>query len=200
MAYENEKIINAIIYIAKIHLILAKKPAYQTYIYKYVALIDFAKLKEFGKPMFDLNYVALKNGPVPIELYDNRENLLTNQSFLSKVVLKKNDDDGHIYYEPTSEADLDFFSNYEIELIEKILEKYAHPGMGINELCDATHNEILAWKKSWNRRNCASRIPIDPLYTFKGIRKKSYEQLTPEEEVAITHYSIKKKVGMFLEN
>lgn len=97
-AYKKERLENAIAYIIKIHTQLTGRRVSQTYIYKYLALIDFKAFEESGKPVFDLDYVAMKKGPVPTELYDRRDEIVDNESF-SEVIRLVSDADGNYWYE-----------------------------------------------------------------------------------------------------
>lgn len=44
----------------------------QMWIYKLLALLDFRMLMATGRPCLGMQYLAVENGPVPQELYDNR--------------------------------------------------------------------------------------------------------------------------------
>jgi hypothetical protein len=190
LAYEKERLENALAYIAIIHKKLTNKPAYQTYIYKYLALIDFTEVKETGRTMFDLDYIALTNGPVPRVLYDNREENLRNQPFRDTVVLKKTSEQ-QIIYEPVAEPNLEFFSDHELDLIESTLEKYASRDITCDKICEITHRQIPAWRKAWNRRNTSQRVPINPLDSFPDVLEKDINARTPIEEAAVQHFMIK---------
>jgi len=67
--YQKERIENAICFFASEHQKRSEKPAFQTFIYKYLAMLDFLSIEETGQPVLGLNYVALKRGPVPEEIY-----------------------------------------------------------------------------------------------------------------------------------
>lgn len=186
VVHEEERKINALAYIAIIHNSLTKKPAFQTYMYKYAALIDFASIKECGRPVFNFDYLALRNGPVPRQLYDNKEEYLRTQPFKEKIRLKR--DDNRIIYEPTGEPDLDYFSDYEIDLIETVVETHAKKYITTADICNSTHKEILAWRQAWETRNKKERVLINPLDTFPGVLSKEALDRTPVEEVAVRFF------------
>ena len=192
MAYEQERLIHAIDYIALIHKKAAKKWATQTYIYKYLALIDFTSLKETGRPVFDLAYEALKMGPVPVELFEKRELLVKTDPYKNLFHIVK-EENGTINYKPVADPDLDYFSDYEINLIETTVERFAHPGIRISVLEEATHRQIRAWRVAWENRGGSGKVAMNPLETFPGIARKNPETLTPEQEVAIAHYVKKQR-------
>jgi hypothetical protein len=58
--YKNEKIQNAIAFFAKEHCKKVRKPLYQTYLYKYLAFLDFISLREVGRPALELIYKAME--------------------------------------------------------------------------------------------------------------------------------------------
>jgi len=186
VVYEKERKTNALAYIAIIHNSLTQQPAYQTSIYKYIALIDFAAIQECGRPVFNFDYLALRNGPVPKQLHDNEEEYLKTQPFKEKVLLKK--DGNGIVYEPTGEPELEYLSDYEIELVETIVEKHATKHITQVETCEAPHKEILAWQKAWATREERDSVPIDPLETFPGILSKNALDRTPIEEAAVWYF------------
>lgn len=192
VAYKREKLENALSYIIRIHNVLAKKEATQTYIYKYMALIDFKAIEETGKPVFDFDYVALKNGPVPAGLYDIRENIVDEDDFFEAIKVEMSDE-GNYIYKQKKEPDLDYLSVYEIELIESVVETYANENVKTKDLIAATHKNIKAWINAWEHRDGVERIGIDPLDTFDNIKNKNLKDLTQAEEIALYFYALKRK-------
>ena len=96
--YRNEKIQNAIAFFAKEHCKKARKPLYQTYLYKYLGFFDFLSLRETGRPAIGLVYKAMKRGPVPIEIYQDKKD--------TTLYKFKKDKDAELSIQPT----LKFFS------------------------------------------------------------------------------------------
>lgn len=177
---------------AKIHKQLTGRNVAQTYIYKYLALIDFKALEETGKPVFDIDYVALRNGPVPSKLYDDRDEIVNDDGF-SDVIKLVSDKDGNYWYESKREPDLDYLSDYEIELIESTVEEFAKKGDALTteDVIDATHKRIRAWQRAWENKGDIGRVSINPLHTFGDLLQKRQEDLTPTEEVALLYEAIK---------
>ena len=192
IAYKREKLENALSYIIKIHETLAKKEATQTYIYKYMALVDFKSLEETGRPVFDFDYIALKKGPVPAKLYDFRENIVDDEDFFDVIKLKMTDE-GNFVYKNKKEPDLDYLSDYEINLIETTVESYANEKVKTQHLIDATHEKIKAWDTAWEHRDGVDRVIIDPLDTFEDIKTKEQEELSPTEEIALFYHALRRK-------
>jgi len=144
--YQSEKIENAICFFAKEHQKKARKPLYQTFLYKYLAFLDFLSLREVGKPALGLRYRAMEKGPVPVEIYDKRESYSTP---LFKFV---KDQDNRIVIRPKGDPDLDYFSPFEIKLMCRIIEIYAKSYVPTRLVSDASHQEIAAWRKAWERK------------------------------------------------
>lgn len=144
--YQKEKTENAICFFAKEHQKKARKPLYQTFLYKYLAFLDFTSLKETGEPALGLRYRAMERGPVPIDIYDKRE---TYSSPLAKFV---KDERGGIMVIARKEPDLDYFSPYEIELMSRLIEIYARSYIPTKLVSDASHQEIAAWKNTWQTK------------------------------------------------
>ena len=144
--YQSEKIENAICFFAKEHQKKARKPLYQTFLYKYLAFLDFVSLREIGKPSLGLRYLAMEKGPVPIEIYDKRD---TYSTPLFKFV---KDQDNRIVIRPKGEPNLDYFSPFEIKIMERIIEIYAKSYVPTRLVSDASHQEIAAWRKTWARK------------------------------------------------
>ena len=184
---------NAIAYMVKIQTQLTGRGVSQTYIYKYLALIDFKALEESGKPVFDLDYVAMTKGPVPSELYDNRDEIVDNENFFDAIKLVS-DSDGNYWFECKQEPNLDYLSDYEIELIESTVGEFASKGKRLtsNDVVDATHVRIKAWQRAWENRGDSGRVTMNPLHTFDNLLQKKEEDLSPVEETALYYEAVKK--------
>ena len=181
IAYKKERLDNAIAFFAKRHRELAKGQAFKTYIFKYIALFDFTVLRETGIPAFDIPYAALKNGPIPADLYDNID-IVESDRFEVEGTM----DDRHVFSE-TTDPDLDYFSDWEIDLLESIATRYMRPGMTTKVVIDATHDEIRAWQVAWESRADRGRVPMQYDDEFDSIIEKDDDALTPQEEAFIIH-------------
>jgi len=143
-AYKKERLENAIAYMVKIQTQFTGRGVSQTYMYTYLALVDFRALKESGKPVFDLDYVAMTKGPVPSELYDSRDKMVDDENYFDVIKLES-DLDGNYWFVGKQEPDLDYLSDYEIELIESTVEEFARKKQLTSEdVVDATHTRIKA--------------------------------------------------------
>lgn len=184
--YQKEKIENAILFFAKEHHKKTKKYLYQTFLYKYLAFLDFTGLKDTGKPVLGLTYLAFERGPVPKEIYDKRRNyettlfkFLDSGSEMIQIIPQKN-----------VKPDLDFFSPYEIDLMNKLIEIYSSSYVDSNMISDCSHKEILAWRITYSKNKNSE---INYSLTFKDdIYGKEQETLTVQEENFKTYEAIAK--------
>ena len=184
VAYQQQKIENTICYLAQEHVKRARKPAYQTYVYKYLALFDFRVLERTGKPALDWEYEAYERGPVPKRLYDSRHGHSTNCYDL------KPEGENSIIVVAKKRPDMRYFSIQEMEVLNEILEEWAHPWVTTDDLNEASHS-ILAWQKAWQRRGTMSKAPMSYDDNFEGLQEKTADQLSPEEETYLTFRALK---------
>src|SRR4030043_97032 len=109
IAYREEKIKNAICYFATEHAKRTKKPLHQTFLYKYLAFLDFESLSDTGHPVLGLKYKAMERGPVPTEIYSKRKGLMT-ECFEFKEL-----EDNKFIIMAKGHPNLEYFSSYEIK-------------------------------------------------------------------------------------
>ncbi|MGO9137096.1 MAG: type II toxin-antitoxin system antitoxin SocA domain-containing protein [Syntrophales bacterium] len=174
--YQKEKIENAILFFANEQAKSARKPLYQTYLFKYLAFLDFECLKETGRPSLGLTYKALKKGPVPIDLYNQN---ITFESFEYVT------DELGKFIKPKKKPDMNFFSKLELKIMNRLVEIYAQNYIMSKHISDASHEAILAWKRTW--RSDPNGI-IDYSLNFDGnVLKKSHDKLTYQEENYLLH-------------
>ena len=174
IAYQKEKIENAITFFAARHKKATRKPLSQTFLYKYLAFLDFTSLEETGRPALGLRYKAMERGPVPIEIYSKREDLKTPVFEFRKV------GETQFVVMPKQDPNLDYFSRYEIDLMDRLIEIYADVFVRAGDISEASHQEIKAWKKAWDKQ---PNSIIDYELTFNnGFLFKQEDQLTLAEE------------------
>jgi len=142
------KLYNAINYIAKAYRKKTSMYIPQMILYKILAWIDVESVKKIGVPVFDLNYIAMERGPVPKELYKNRENLKEDLFLL----FKGNVINGNITYRIKAEgkADLDYFSDFELDVIDNTIDIFAEKDISTKIASESSH-EITSWRKAWKR-------------------------------------------------
>jgi len=183
--HREQKIENAITYFAsEFHNRKGYYPR-QTWIYKFLALLDFRTLKKTGIPCLGLEYDAMKYGPVPSRLYDDRPGLETDKF---RFVTTR---DRGCRVEAKEYPDLDFFSDEELGVMDEILSVYTQSNSDLDTLINDAHNEIKAWDKAWALavRFGRGRMPVEYADEFGNLSEKKEKDLTPEEE-RFLHYRL----------
>jgi len=182
--FQKEKIENAISYFAAEHKKRTHQALSQTALYKYLAFFDFGILKKTGSPALGLKYLAMDNGPVPIDIYKKRDNYKTELFEFRKV------DNNKYIIISMRKADLDFFSELEIEELQRLIEIYANCFVDVSIMSDASHQEIRAWAIAYKKRK---NSPIDYKDTFEDIDNKDSGRLSCAEEKYLLSKIIKKE-------
>jgi uncharacterized phage-associated protein len=181
--YRKEKLENAICFFALNHRLLSGKPLTQTYLYKYLAFLDFRTVRETGIPALDLEYRAMERGPVPHKLYNERHDKKTE----SYEFIKQ--EKGIVIIEPKANPNLDYFSDIEKEIMVALVRKYAKKYSTTDEICEDSHKQILAWQRTYSQQK--NKI-IDYKLMFRDdILSKKEEDLTPAEESYLTFIAFK---------
>ncbi len=173
VVYQRERIENAICFFAYEHHKKTKKYLYQTYIYKYLSFFEFDVLKKTGEAPLGLEFIAMERGPVPAQIYNKRNMINSNLYSFDKQ------NNGSIIVKAIKEPDLDYFSDYEIKEMHKLIKIYAKEYVNSNTMSYATHKKIRAWIKAWNRNPNSKILKSD---TFDNLFSKGEDRLSPEEE------------------
>lgn len=185
IAYREEKIKNGICYFAYEYRKRTNKNIPQTILYKMLAFLDFRALENTGKPALELEYMAMKNGPVPIKIYENRKIPYETECFKFIQTGPQN-----FNIESKKEPNLDYFSGYEIEIMKKIISKYGNSNVSQKELskqiCEDSHTDIKAWKIAWEKKRNSI---IDYDYIFIDIFHKPESQLSKAESTYLAYKS-----------
>lgn len=189
IAYKTEKRNNAICFFAQEVYKLRKQYLPQTLLYKFLSYLDFFSIEKLGKPALELKYRAYKNGPVPVGIYNNREGYQTDCFKFEKRGINR------FVIISTKEADLDYFSEFEIEIMNYLLDKYIKNNLDmkkiIDNICEDSHYEIKAWKVAYNRKKNSR---IDYSDTFEDIDKKENNKLSIQEERFLVYRSLKNNI------
>ncbi|MGD9576757.1 MAG: type II toxin-antitoxin system antitoxin SocA domain-containing protein [Syntrophorhabdus sp.] len=172
--YREEKISNAICFFASEHEKVTKRPLPQTFLYKYLAFLDFIFLEKTGRPSLGLKYIAMERGPVPIEIYGNRDKLKSDCYYT--VPLEEN----KILFRAKGEPNLDYFSPLELAEMRRLIEIYADHFVHASDISDASHEAIKAWQKAY-RRKPNSEISYDDAFD-DNISEKEKKDLSYAEE------------------
>ena len=176
--YQKEKTENAICFFASEHQKRIKHPLHQTFLYKYLAFLDFESLRETGRPCLGLSYKAMDRGPVPMEIYSQRDKIKSPLFEFRNV-------QGDIYtIHPKGKPNLDYFSKKEISQMQRLIEIYAKFYISAKLISDASHESILAWKKTWKSQP-NGMIDYKSEFDDRLLNKKEEELTYPEESYLI---------------
>jgi len=182
--YRKEKIENAVCFFAEEHKKITRGPLYQTFLYKYLAFLDFESVKKTGRPALGLNYLAMERGPVPTEIYNQRKDFTTD------LFEFKQEEENKYYVVCKKKPNLDYFSSDEINLMRRFVEIFADRFVNARLMSDASHEEIPAWKKTWALR---PNNLIDYALVFDdNLFAKSDEELSYPEESHLIHRAIER--------
>ena len=182
IAYQREKIENAICFFAQEHKKLTKQPLYQIYLFKYLAFLDFECLKNTGRPSLGLKYLAMERGPVPIDIYNQRDSYKSDCFEFTRV-----DNDKYVI-ELKGRPDLGYFSPYEISQMKRLVEIFADRWVKSNEMSEASHEEIKAWRKAWKKKK-NSIIRFEDEFD-EDILFKDPEKLSSAEEAFLINEGV----------
>lgn len=177
IAYQKEKIKNAILFFAIEYRKKTKKNLNQTRLYKFLAFLDFGIMEEYGEPALGLTYRARKMGPVPVEIYEDKK-YTNNKGYIFQ---HKNDNNNtiEIIVKNKKVLNLDYFSDMELEKMHNIIEKYANKKITTLAISEISHDIIKPWKRRYDLKE-NSIISYDK-DVFVNIDKKSEDNLTPAE-------------------
>ena len=180
-AYQNERRENIIAYLAKRHRMALGEAPYQTHIYKYLGMFEYRCLRELGYLPLGYTYRAMENGPVPEELYFNRTSLKTEHFEFRSA------GEGKYTVHPVRDADLDYFSEDELEILNKLILQLTRRKRESRtaHFSERSHEEIRAWREAWQRQENSIMNPDDEFADLDSVREG-------ERSPAELHYSIEK--------
>ena len=119
------------------------------FLYKLLAFLDHISLKETGIPSLRLKYNALERGPVPLEIYNEINSNKNYSCFIIEEIKTENFQGKFIV--PTKDADLDYFNQYELNLMRKLIQIYAKEYVTSNDISEKSHESINSWIKAYSR-------------------------------------------------
>lgn len=115
---------------------------------------DKCHLNEYGRPIFGDKYWALPQGPVPSLAYDMIErdefhlDGMTLQQLSEALSFYKAEQDEYLRLKAKRRANLDVFSESDLECLRDAIEEYGD--MPADELEKVAHDEP-AWKAVWRQ-------------------------------------------------
>ena len=186
-AYQKERLENTLLFFALEHYKKTKRHPSQTVLYKYLAFFEFRYLEKTGTMPLELTYRAMKNGPVPLEIYDKR-NPSGAFSTVDFEPFAPSSGYSGLVVKPKGKFNPDYFADAELEEMQALIEIFAQKWVGANVMSDASHEAILAWKKTYTKQPDAI---IDPKDGFKrDITATPTETLSSAEERYLIHRKI----------
>ena len=121
----------------------------------------------------------MKRGPVPIEIYDTKVD--------THLYCFIKDEIGE-FVTSKDKPNMDYFSDYEVELMQRLIEIYATTWMTTNVMSDASHEDIKAWQRTWYSK---PNTIIEYALEFDGdTYQKNEDELSFPEEVFLTHKAL----------
>jgi len=137
-----EKIGNLIIYLVDEIERKHRQKLYLTKLLKLIYIIDETAVKETGAPVTGLEYRVWKMGPVAFDVYKDLKH--ENSDQLSVYAEAKTSGDS-AQITSVNRFDDSEFSDYEMELIDKIIDQYGYYQK--DELIKLLHEEGSLWHK-----------------------------------------------------
>ncbi|OHD67723.1 MAG: hypothetical protein A2W19_16530 [Spirochaetes bacterium RBG_16_49_21] len=157
--YKDERVEGAIAFFASEHKKKTRENLCQTALYKYLAFFDFKSLEETGEPALGLTYQAMEMGPVPKEIYIEKKYTKSTFYFFEEKPFYKEGKQliaiDIISYPVKKKIYLDYFSEYDLELMNKLIYFFAQSWVTAKIMSDASHAQkdgIKAWIKTWNNK------------------------------------------------
>jgi uncharacterized phage-associated protein len=144
----NDKIGNALIYIIDRIKVRFRQDVYLTKLLKLLYIIDETAVLETGVPMTWLEYKVWQAGPVAQKVYDDLNSL--HLTFLEGYVEPKKIGK-RTKVESTSKFEDSEFSDYEIDLMNRVIEQYGSLNGGA--LVALLHEENSLWSRIVTEQN-----------------------------------------------
>jgi uncharacterized phage-associated protein len=132
---------------------------YLTKMLKLIYIIDEVAISESGSPVTWLDYKVWEKGPVATDIYYD---LLNNNELFSRFITPVNSTSSlGIGKKICAEADFDDseFSDYEIDLIERIVEECRFKGS--DELIHILHGQDTLWLKAVKENKLAEQFAFE---------------------------------------
>lgn len=141
-ALQNNKIGNLLIYLAS-----NIKDLGITKSLKLLYLIDETSVREIGTPVTWLEYKVWEMGPVAVDIYNEIQHLETSTlSAYVRTEKRQTFDYETTVIKPIKEFNDSEFNDYEIELFDRIIAKYAH--LSAKSVIDLLHQEGSLWHQN----------------------------------------------------
>jgi hypothetical protein len=141
-------------------------------------------LKAAGDMPLELTYKAMDHGPVPMEIYNNRDNPDCFSNVIFEPVQTKSGGTGYLV-KPNGKYDSDYFAEDELDEMNSLISIFAQQWVGAAEMSEASHQAIRAWKTAYLRQ---PKADIDPIEEFdRDITVIPEDSLKTEELKYLMH-------------
>ena len=142
-------------FFAKEHKEISGFDLFKTTLLKYIDLFEFELLPLLGQPPIGLDYCAMENGSVPIELYDSIDKGEYKSDLFDIVQEIEEDDTGleirKIKILPKhNDYNFDDFSEIEIDKMYELIDLYAKDYRNNQKIINKVH-KLKSWKIAWDK-------------------------------------------------
>lgn len=145
---------------------------------KILYFADKFHIGKYGRTLTGQRYVAMKNGPVPSQIYDFIKFVegRSDGSFLGSYVQCIAEFIGFIpnyFVIAKKPADIDFLSKSAIDALDESIAKYGNASFGLRT--DESHDS--AWKEAWERPGKNKDISIVEIARSAGANSSMIEYI-----------------------
>lgn len=113
-------------------------------LFKILYFADQSHLAKYGRPISGDCYIAMKNGPVPSNLYDLLKALRPDSLVRSVITTNYFEVTNNFYVKPVVEPDMELLSETEIEELDESISE--HRFLNFSYLSEKSH--ATAWKSA----------------------------------------------------
>jgi hypothetical protein len=200
---KKRKIKNAICFFASEHERLTDRPLTRSFLYKYLAFLDFSSLEKTGNPAFGLLYRAMGKGPALVDAHGKGDTLKDECFVLVPEV------NGRYVVKAVGKADLGCFSPFELNEMRRLVETYAHQFVRASDTKKAGRETMKFQKQAWVKENvvanCDDVLDHGSFTKYKevcamsGIQMLTEKYITQLKELETHMAEIKHKLEVVIE-
>lgn len=148
-----EKLVNAIVFYASNTNYCGKVK-----LFKLLYLLDFAHFRETGQSVTDLDYLAWKLGPVPLQVVQEWDHLEPDLAAAIEIRPEQVIDHVRFRVVATTRFDESLFTKRELRIMSELAERFRNDMT--EPLINITHAERGPWDAIWDQgRGNNQRIP-----------------------------------------
>lgn len=177
-ANQIDKLGNAIIFLCG--KLKGFSPVSKTHILKLVFILDEFAIRQWGIPFFGMNYKVWKLGPVSPDLFYE----LSDVPNLLAPFIRVENFEGKTEVVPMKEFSDDEFSDRELELLEKVGERFKTCTAG--DLINFTHRENTPWFLTAQKHGLVEQLNSGQINTTDI--DVEFESIIAEDEARLSLY------------